>query len=446
MKKKNLLLGLVLSLGFAGVGLGASLASSHPLMVAAEDAKSTGVYLKGSFNSWGTDGLMYFKAGTTYEYYITQAMTSGDTFKVDDEEHSVWVNTLDSAISSTLFSVQTSGDYNVVCNQTGLYKLIYVYTSSSAHIISSIEAQSSYSVSEYKVIDGVVGTTSARSEVADPSVAFVPTALYETGKTFDGWYTDASCSTQYTSAVLTNDTTLYAKYSTPATSGQFYFGATGRTDVYVYTYGKSQIMGAFPGTKLVDAAVSGMNFDGKGLYSVSIPGGVDADTKIIFSDYTGTTKNTQTADYVLNASRYYATDTASPYEGDAAKFAAADFVKTVVDKVDAATDASVCNVSQTDASTLMTTYNGLSADAQTAVNGATLYTWKDTNKVETEKLNVNFSGLVAQLTTLAGTSGTPAAAIGNNDSNLTPVIIMVISLGIAAIASAGLWLSRRKER
>ena len=157
MKKKNLLLGLVLSLGFAGVGLGASLASSHPLMVAAEDAKSTGVYLKGSFNSWGTDGLMYFKAGTTYEYYITQAMTSGDTFKVDDEEHSVWVNTLDSAISSTLFSVQTSGDYNVVCNQTGLYKLTYVYTSSSAHIISSIEAQSSYSVSEYKVIDGVVG-------------------------------------------------------------------------------------------------------------------------------------------------------------------------------------------------------------------------------------------------------------------------------------------------
>lgn len=133
-------------------------------------------------------------------------------------------------------------------------------------------------------------------------------------------------------------------------------------------------MGAFPGTKLVDAAVSGMNFDGKGLYSVSIPGGVDADTKIIFSDYTGTTKNTQTADYVLNASRYYATDTASPYEGDAAKFAAADFVKTVVDKVDAATDASVCNVSQADASTLMTTYNGLSADAQTAVNGATLYT------------------------------------------------------------------------
>ena len=444
MKHKISLLLTIGALAFGATAAGLVEAKSAQL-AKAEDAKSTGVYLTGSFTSWNDTDLMYIKTGTTYQYYLTRSMASGDTFKVHDKDHDAWVNSLDASISATLFSVQTSGDYNVICNTAGLYKVSYTYSNSSTRWISSIEAIASYTVSEYAVVDGTAEATVARTENADPSATFTPASLHRTNFVFGGWYTDPACTAAYTATTLTGDTTLYAKYTTAASTKKVYFGASGWTDVYVYTFGTSETCGAFPGTKMAaTAAVTNVNFQSKGLYSYDVPFGTGGDTNIIFSNYSGTTNIAQTADLVLTDSVYYASDSAKDYAGSADLYNAANWVKTIARAVASATNASVCSISKEDATADVALYKGYSTDAQTAINGATLYTWKDINRVDTEKLDVSFAAIYAQLDKISTALTSPAAGVVL-DNNTTPVLVMVISLSVAALAAGGLWMSRRKE-
>ena len=104
---------------------------------------------------------------------------------------------------------------------------------------------------------------------------------------------------------------------------------------------------------------------------------------------------------------------------------------------------SICGISKATATTLVGEYDALNSTAKSYVDAATdyVYDYTDTSKSTT----VSFTAIIAQLRLIAASSTSPAAGI-TLDNNTTPVLVMVISLGVAALAAGGLWMSRRKER
>lgn len=446
MKKKLMGLRLVLSLGIVGAAIGAGFLSSKPVMVAAEDAKSAGVYLKGSFNAWGETDLMYYKTGSSFVYYITKSLASGDTFKIFDGEHGdIWVNNLDSSISSALFSLNEKGD--VDCNTTGLYKLTYTYTNENTRWISSIEAIS-YAVSEYAVVDGIVEATAFATENAESISSFDPTVVNRSGYLFDDWYTDAACTNRYVAKTWTEAGNLYAKYTAYTTEKYVYFSAPSNwANCYAYTFGGKSGLGAFPGTKIT-LATDGVNYQGSGIYKAAFYADSN-DTAILFNKGAGGTVGTdQTADLVLSENTFYKLSDSSTGDSDRG-FAAAvvydiNAARRGVNASGSVLVASVCGISKATATTLLAEYDALNDVAKGYVNAATDFVYNSENP--TNGVDVTFDHIIAELRQIANkTGGAPAAITGIGDSAWTPAWIALISLGIASVASAGLLIGRRKH-
>jgi len=448
MKKKNLVLGLALCLGAMGVST-AFLSRTKPA-VQTEATSVSHIYLKLDTTTWGSAEAYYTAhlwGGTSETTWPGLDLGTGS----NGAELSVVLPSANKGYTHLILARWKDDEHTTEWNRVQVdlasaEQYNYFTITNWSAVESSLSTEGTdYTVSEYKVTDGTVGATVSRTETANSTVTFTPADYFVSGTVFGGWYTDSACTAAYTATTLTGDTTLYAKYTTAASAKRVYFGASGWTDVYVYTFGTSETCGTFPGTKMAaTAAVTNVNFQSKGLYSYDVPFGTGGDTNIIFSNYSGTTKIAQTADLVLTDSVYYASDSAKDYAGSADLYNAANWVKTIATAVASATNASVCSISKEDATADVALYKGYSTDAQTAINGATLYTWKDINRVDTEKLDVSFAAIYAQLDKISTTSTSPAAGVVL-DNNTTPVLVMVISLSVAALAAGGLWMSRRKE-
>ena len=77
-----------------------------------------------------------------------------------------------------------------------------------------------HTISFCEVIDGVVNPTPFDTEtVGDGNVFNIPGNRLKLGYSFDGWFTDSTCETEYSSHAITADLVLYAGYTTTLWSG-----------------------------------------------------------------------------------------------------------------------------------------------------------------------------------------------------------------------------------
>lgn len=73
----------------------------------------------------------------------------------------------------------------------------------------------SYTVSQYKVLDGVKQATAFKTDTVGGGLTYdVPSAPTHTNYTFAGWYTNEACTTSYTARMIKANTTIYAKFTT----------------------------------------------------------------------------------------------------------------------------------------------------------------------------------------------------------------------------------------
>lgn len=440
--KKSFLGLAALACAFAGMAVGL-IGANNVKTVEATDSLSTGVYLLGSFNSWtiNDSSKMYFATGSTYQYYATVSMAVNDEFKIFDEEHFTGDNRHIGYIASSILDTHNfsgGGTANVKCLTAGRYKVTYSYTDANNKQITAIDTIASYTVSEYAVVGGVKEGTAFATEFAATDAAFTPKDVHRPGYTFGGWFTDEDCTTRYSTTTLTADTTLYAKYTRCTESRNVYFKSANWSKVYVYTFGQSEAMGAFPGTDISAAAVAYLTFNEAGLYATWVYD--SGDNHIIFSDGTSTNK---TADLSLVEGGYYSTALAKEAPGNVVLGGAASVAMEWAASVAASTDASACNMSKTAAQEIVTDYGNVTdTDAKTILNNATLYTWADANKVETNKVNVKFLDMYPLIQQQANKNSAVVPVV-KTDSDSMP--FMLIAFGLVALGGCASYLLLRKR-
>lgn len=344
-------------------------------------------------------------------------------------------------------TIGTDSDNNIWCTVAGTYTL--TLDSGKTQLSITSPTTTSYAVSEYAVVDGTAEATAFATENAYDGVSFTPTDVNRTGYMFDGWYTEAACITAYAAKTWTVAGNLYAKYTT-VTARTIYFKTAGWTTTKVYTFGGDREYGAWPGTATTASDVTdGVAYQGKyGIIKVTLS---KNDTKVIFNDGTGGSKGTtQTNDLAIVDGAYYWVDAADGSTGDADKGSGAKVVydineaRRAVAASSSISAGSVCGIAKATATTLLKEYDALNTTAKGYVDAATDFTY---NGADTStSADISYTGIIEQLRKIAANAGGSSAAItANENSALAPAWIALISLGVAAVASAGLWINRRKH-
>jgi hypothetical protein len=465
MKRTHLLFGMLGCAAFAmaGFGVGALLGTSKVTTATNTDSLSSGVYLTGSFSSWKDTTKMYFKTGSTYSYYIGQTMAASDTFKVHDSEHSLWVNSLSSSVTSGgIFSQDSTSDKNIVCSTAGRYKVTYTYTApatsgaSGTGEITSIEAidSTSYAISEYRVVDGTVGASVYKTEYSYADQDFTPTDEIYHGYVFGGWFTDSACTTQYVATGLSAATNLYAKYTSFSTDssniGSLYFRApTGWTACYVYTFGANEGEGAWPGKAI--SASDGLNYQGSGIWKANYYKD-SADTTVIFNDGKvsgGIVGTNQTSNLTIADGYYYTLTDSSTGDLDKGSGAAVVYDINAARRAVAASGSivvgSICGVDKATATTLVAEYDKLNTTAKGYVDAATDYTYNGTDT--TTSADIPMTSIVAQLRKISTSNSGGAVTLFNGNQNHDSTVVIVMITAATAIFTAGsLLLLKKKKR
>lgn len=349
----------------------------------------------------------------------------------------------DGSFDSALTVYGSDNDNNIACKVAGTYTLTVNAEKTTLSITTPTAA--TYDISEFAVVNNVVEATAFATEKATDGVNFSPTKVVRAGYTLQGWYTDAACTTAYVSKAWTAAGSLYAKYATLADRTVYFQTLSGSEKLYVYTFGGGNECGVWPG-KEVTQITDGVNFQSLGgVCKVTFSKDYD-DTHFIFNK-----GGTQSANLLITNGAYYWQTAGTDSTGDADKGSAAAVVydinaarKAVVASGSTILVSSICGISKATATALVGEYDALNDTAKGYVNAATdyVYNYPDTSSGN----DVAFAQIIAQLRLIATKAGSTPAAVLADNTTTTPVIVMVVSIGVAALAAGALWMSRRKER
>jgi uncharacterized repeat protein (TIGR02543 family) len=300
-----------------------------------------------------------------------------------------------------------------------------------------------YTCTEYAVVDGVKESSALATESCVSTASFTPTNVSRSGYKLNGWFTDEACTTAYVAAAPTADFTLYAKYTAIVIDSYVYFSAPSWSECYVYTYGGSNEFGAWPGTKVTEVT-TGANYQGSGIYRVGYNSSFK-DTKIIFNKGSGGNKgDVQTYDLTLAAGMFYKLSDQST--GDADKGSGAQVVydinaaRRAVSASGSILAGSVCGISKAKAQTLIDEYDALNATAQGYVNSATdyVYNYSDTSK----SVDVTVNYLVAELRVLAASGSRASYVTSTTDAKAW----IFGAIAVSGLAVGGLFLALNRKR
>lgn len=331
------------------------------------------------------------------------------------------------------------------------------FTNTAWDAVTGSTLAATHNVSEYAVVGGAKEATAFKTEIAG-SEAFAPSATYRAGYTFGGWFTDEACTASYTAAVLSADTSLYAKFTACVATKYFYFQSMTWSAAYVYTFGQSQAMGAFPGTKVTavtemvsfrpDTSTGGYANDWGGIYKVAYYSD-SGDTKMVLSDGTDTNKS---KDLVITEGAFYDLTNiqTADYAGAADKGAAAKVIYDInaAQKAVAAAGSilagSVCGISRSDATALAAEYNALTADEKKMCDQSNLTTYNYADRTGT-KVAVSFYQVVEQLNLIAA-SGSGTASIHDtiHDNSGLFITLGVLTAGLTA-AGAMIFIAKKRK-
>jgi len=464
--KKRLWIGVAaaaLAVGGVSVGLvGASQAA--PVKAATTDE----VVIRGTMtnDNWATNFATLTYNTSTSRFEATFALSAGDQFKVVDVTASKWAGyhsdlgttVVKQAASDNNIEAVATGDYTVSVSDFSSYgDPSYIFQTGTGSI--TFAAATTVTVTEYAVVGGVKEATAlATKEIVSGSTFAVPDFTARAGYAFGGWFTDEACTTAYAAAAISANTSLYAKYTACATTKYFYFQSMTWSAAYIYTFGQSQAMGAFPGTKVTavtenvsfrpDTSTGGYVNSWGGIYKVAYYSD-SGDTKMVLSDGTDTNKSN---DLVITEGAYYdLTNIATAdYAGAADKGAAAKVIydinaaQTAVVASGSILAGSVCGVSKADATTLTAEYNALTDDEKKMCDQSYLNTYNYQDKTGT-KVDVSFYQVVEQLNLIAASgSGTASISDTIHENNGLYITLGVLAAGLTA-AGAMIFLAKKKK-
>ena len=335
---------------------------------------------------------------------------------------------------------------------------VYDYVDKSYGITINLVPEGAHYASEFAVVDGVKESTAFRTEMTLKDVSFSPATAHRTGYVFGGWFTDEVCSTPYSPVAWTADGNLYAKYTSCATTSHFYFNVQGIANLYVYTFGQSEAMGYFPGTKVM-SMTNGINFLSNGGIAQVAYYADSGDDKMVLSDGSGSyvVGTNKTNDLLISADRYYTINAEANYAGDVDKGAAAKVVydinvaRCAVTAHSGFLAGSVCGMTKALATVLVGEYDALTGDAGVAgtqkyfAATATDYVYNYENTAT--NVNVSISNIVGQLNLISSGTYVGGARIGlglneNEESSLT--VFILISAGCLGAVAIYFFLKKKK--
>jgi len=434
-----------------------SLSKAKPLSA---DAASEGISLLGTFNNWKIDSAsrMFFKTGTTYQYYLVATMSAGAEFKIYDAEHytgsDCYIGYIDDAII-TAGKFSGGGSANVKCVTAGTYKVTYTYTNATTRFISAIDEVSNYTVTEYAVKDGTVFASPMASETGNNGEPFHPTDQELSGYTFDAWYTDSACTKAYSPATLSADLNLYAKYYTTSSTAEAYFAVKGWEHCYAYSFASGRDfgeLGTWPGQE-VTAVTSGVNFrnDEGGVYKLTYHPGY-GDTTIVFNDG-GTNK---TADLTLASSSGYVLASIGLSKELGAAMKLIYDINAARVGVTASTgilEASLCGIAPAKAKNLTDAYD-LAVAEKSAYDGSEVasilsashdYTYDSSDSTGAKKVNVTLSDEVNQLRLIGASGSASALALPTGENSVPLLISFLVLISGAGVVTALILLKKKRK-
>lgn len=465
MKGIKTILGIALATtGFGGaIAVGAVSATQNNKVEMAEAATSS-VYLAGSFNGWNASSADWKLEKNGSYWTVTKSLSAGDTFKfvVNGGTWVGWGNGI--SYPNGKFA-QAASDGNIECKTSGSYILkaidgIDSYGDKSYGLVIEDNAVTTYTVTKYAVLDGVVDGNSIGSDVVPETDTYaVPSAIHRAGYHFGGWYTNTGCTTSYTARKLTGNISLYAKYTSLVDDSYIYYvtGSESTTGDYIYTFNGDEQFGGWPGKAITSVTgaleVHGVVcFQGTSQYIYKIPYSTSAnDTGLIIHNNSGT--QTVNMSLVSHSAYWFITDESLvDYHNDDAG-TALDLIFAVEAKRNAVTASgniaaySICGISASDAASLYNTYYGLSSSIKTNyIDNSTTYTYDGTDK--TKQTNVSFADIMAELKTIAlkGSQtvlGTSRNVLRNN--NNSTVIIIAIAC-VSGLSTVGAFFLLKKKK
>lgn len=299
------------------------------------------------------------------------------------------------------------------------------------------------------------------STKADYVAAYnAPTSYRVADYHFEGtWYTDEACTSEYSSVILTEETTLYGKFTKLVNDAYFYVIPSSTSEVAwnVYTYGSGtydQQFGAWPGSAISSSMLGVTAGDPVMLGGVEtlvyqVPYAVSAnDTNVIINDG----GSNQTADLTLESKTAVFWNGYGVKDGegnntagvtDLNKGKVTDLVINLKKAIDGATDHSVCNISKDEATKLVAARDALPEGMASYWAGSKIKTYTGSS-LET-KGYVPVTDIMVQVEAIASASTNPLNNIGTNVSaNPTAFIVAGVSV-VGLVAVGGIFLLRKKK-
>ena len=221
MKGLKTILGIALATTALG-GAVAFAASSKSDLIKANAATSS-VKVAGSFTNWATNAIELVGTTAVGNYYVynKEFTSTGDEFKVV-VNNSDWVAANWNGVSICSGITDGGGnDHNFKVSTAGIYSI-------KAHTGIGDYGEKGYGVviakgvkvTKYAVLDGVLQGTAVGTEMFESGSTYsVPSKIYRSGYSFDGWYTNQACTTPYSSSNISSNTNLYAKYTSGTWEG-----------------------------------------------------------------------------------------------------------------------------------------------------------------------------------------------------------------------------------
>lgn len=225
------------------------------------------------------------------------------------------------------------------------------------------------------------------------------------------------------------------------------------TGDYIYSWGGSSQFGSFPGKAItsiagVEEVTKGglIRFQGYDRLIYKIPvkiGYPNGDTMFMFNNGT---------EYYKSAEREIEAEHAYWWSGEANHIAAQALnflVSTVETYRTQIEDGSICSISKDNAIFIVNSYNAYTqAERETYIDGSTLFTWKDSKKVEEEKEYVTYRKIVEQLAVIAGIEleGSSLRFVGLDMTANGNVAIIVISVAATSALALTLLLVFKKRK
>jgi uncharacterized repeat protein (TIGR02543 family) len=175
----------------------------------------SGFSLRGSVIGWGTDTTLFSYSNGVYS--LTRDFAAGEEFKAYKlSATTAWYGKTASG-SDKFSSTYFGGSDNISSTYALNFTLTFTY-SGGTFTWTGATCNTTYTISEYRVIDGsaegtAFNTTTAVARTSFAKPADVSYSTYE----FKGWYSDSTCTVEYTATTVTAAMSLYAKFSSAVT-------------------------------------------------------------------------------------------------------------------------------------------------------------------------------------------------------------------------------------